>query len=313
MINLIGPIVYRLGHVVFILERGVRFPLGPPNFYMKLLRAGNLNQEKPAIIDNNGSIRDLSSIVKDFNPQTINLDTIKKITGENLKNLPEISKSTRIGACVSNPEKFIGIGLNYTAHAKESNLNPPKEPIVFLKSNSSISGPNDDVYLPKGSIKSDWEVELGVIISKKAKNISKEESMDHIFGYCIVNDISEREYQIERSNGQWDKGKGFDTFGPLGPYIVTKDEISNVQNLNLQLKLNNKIMQKGNTADMIFNVVDIVSYLSFFMTLKPGDVITTGTPPGVGMGSKPQVFLKPGDEMILSIDNLGIQKQKVFE
>jgi 2-keto-4-pentenoate hydratase/2-oxohepta-3-ene-1,7-dioic acid hydratase in catechol pathway len=209
------------------------------------------------------------------------------------------------------PGKFIGIGLNYSAHAKETDANAPKEPIVFFKANSSICGPNDNVYLPEGSLKSDWEVELGVIIGKQAKNISKEKSMDHIFGYCIVNDISEREYQLERSSGQWDKGKAFDTFGPIGPYIVTKDEIKDIQNLNLELRLNGKIMQKGNTKDMIFGVTHLVSYLSYFMTLKPGDIITTGTPPGVGMGRNPQIFLKPDDEMELKIDGLGSQKQKV--
>ena len=193
----------------------------------------------------------------------------------------------------------------------QSDANAPKEPIVFFKANSSICGPNDNVYLPKDSLKSDWEVELGVIIGKQAKNISEDKSMDHIFGFCIVNDVSEREYQLERSSGQWDKGKAFDTFGPIGPYIVTKDEIKDVQNLNLELKLNGKIMQKGNTQDMIFGVTHLVSYLSYFMTLKPGDIITTGTPPGVGMGKSPQIFLKPGDEMELKVDGLGSQKQKV--
>tara|TARA_Y100000590_G_scaffold216189_1_gene244955 strand:- start:3791 stop:4639 length:849 start_codon:yes stop_codon:yes gene_type:complete len=278
---------------------------------MKLLRVGNKNEEKPAIIDNNGIIRDLSSIIDDFTPNTINETIIEKIKKAKINELPKINKNARIGPCVSTPEKFIGIGLNYSAHAKETKTNAPKEPIVFFKSNSSISGPNDNVYLPKNSVKSDWEVELGIIIGKKGKNISKENSLDHIFGYCVVNDISEREYQLERSNGQWDKGKAFDTFGPIGPYIVTKDEVKNVQNLNLELKVNGKLMQKGNTNDMIFDVVHLVSYLSFFMTLKAGDVITSGTPPGVGMGRNPQIFLKEGDEMYLEIEGLGSQKQKV--
>ena len=291
---------------------GVRFPVGPPNFSMKLLRIGKLGQEKPAIIDSNGIIKDLSSLVKDFSPETINFNTLEIIKKTNLKELPEISSDERIGACVLNPQKFIGIGLNYSAHAKESDAIAPKEPIVFFKANSSITGPNDNIYLPKGSLKSDWEVELGVIIGKETKNISDNKSMDHIFGYCIVNDISEREYQLERSNGQWDKGKAFDTFGPIGPYIVTKDEIKDVQNINLELKLNGKIMQKGNSKDMIFGVTHLVSYLSYFMTLKPGDIITTGTPPGVGMGRKPQLFLKNGDKMVLTIDNMGYQKQKVI-
>ena len=280
-------------------------------FAMKLLRVGNQNEEKTAIIDNNGIIRDLSLIIKDLNPATINQDTIEKIKKEKINKLPEINNNLRIGACVANPEKFIGIGLNYSAHAKETDVDAPKEPIVFFKANSSICGPNDNVYLPKGSLKSDWEIELGIIIGKQTKNISEDKSMDHIFGYCIVNDISEREYQLERSSGQWDKGKAFDTFGPIGPYIVTKDEIKDVQNLNLELKLNGKIMQKSNTQYMIFGVNRLVSYLSYFMTLKPGDIITTGTPPGVGMGKNPQIFLKPGDKMELKIDGLGSQKQEV--
>ena len=278
---------------------------------MKFLRVGVLGEEKPAVIDDSGIIRNISTLVKDFNPNTLNLELTKEIRKIDLTKLPALSKSERIGACISKPEKFIGIGLNYSDHAKESNANAPKEPIVFFKANSSICGPNDNINLPKGSLKTDWEIELGVIIGKKAKNISKDESMEHIFGFCIVNDISEREYQLERSNGQWDKGKAFDTFGPIGPYIVTKEEIKDVQNLNLQLKLNNETMQHGNSKNMIFGVAHIISYLTFFMTLKPGDIITTGTPPGVGMGRKPQKFLKAGDEMILEVDGLGRQKQKV--
>jgi len=278
---------------------------------MKFLRCGSIGKEVPAVLDEHGIIRNLSTIISDLTSSTINESTIEKIKKKDLSKLPEIKKSVRIGPCVSNPEKFIGIGLNYSAHAKETDANAPKEPIVFFKANSSICGPNDNVYLPKDSLKSDWEVELGIIIGKQTKNISEDKSMDHIFGFCIVNDVSEREYQLERSNGQWDKGKAFDTFGPIGPYIVTKDEIRDVQNLNLQLKLNGKIMQKGNTQNMVFGVGHLVSYLSFFMTLKPGDIITTGTPPGVGMGRKPQIFLKSGDEMELQIDGLGSQKQKV--
>ena len=278
---------------------------------MKFLRCGSVGKEMPAVLDENGIIRNLSTIISDLTSNTINKSTIEKIKKKDLSKLPEIKKSVRIGPCVSNPEKFIGIGLNYSAHAKETDANAPKEPIVFFKANSSICGPNDNVYLPKDSLKSDWEVELGVIIGKQAKNISKDKSMDHIFGFCIVNDVSEREYQLERSSGQWDKGKAFDTFGPIGPYIVTKEEIKDVQNLNLELKLNGKIMQKGNTREMIFGVTHLVSYLSFFMTLNPGDIITTGTPPGVGMGKNPQIFLKPGDEMELKVDGLGSQKQKV--
>ncbi len=278
---------------------------------MKFLRVGEPGKEKSAVLDNNEIVHDASSIIDDLNSKTINQDTIDKFKKIDITKLPTFEKNIRIGPCVSNPEKFIGIGLNYSEHAKETKANAPKEPIVFIKANNSISGPNDDVYLPKGSLKSDWEVELGVVIGKKTKDISEKNAMDCIFGYCVVNDISEREYQLERSNGQWDKGKAFDTFGPIGPYLVTKDEIKDVQNLNLEMKLNGKTMQKGNTNDMIFTVTRLVSYLSFFMTLKPGDIITTGTPPGVGMGKKPQIFLKANDEMILNIDNLGTQKQIV--
>ena len=278
---------------------------------MKLLRCGNKGSEKPAALDEKGIIRNLSAIIPDLTPNTLNKSTIEKIEKEDLSKFPEIDKKQRIGPCVFKPEKFIGIGLNYSSHAKETDANAPKEPIVFFKACSSICGPNDNVYLPKGSLKSDWEVELGVIIGKEGKNITEDKSLDHIFGYCIVNDISEREYQLERSSGQWDKGKAFDTFGPIGPHIVTKDEIKNVQNLNLQLEVNGTIMQKGNTRDMIFGVTHLVSYLSYFMTLRPGDIITTGTPPGVGMAKKPQIFLKSGDEMNLTIDHLGEQHQKV--
>ena len=278
---------------------------------MKFLRIGTLNQEKPAIIDKSGVIRDLSSVISDFNSNTINQNTIEKIKKINLEKLPEVNDNIRIGPCVANPEKFIGIGLNYSDHAEETGMNPPKEPIIFIKANSCISGPNDNIIIPKNSKKTNWEIELGIVIGKKSQYISEDRSLEHVFGYCIVNDISEREFQIERS-GQWDKGKGCDTFGPIGPYLVTKDEINNVQDLNLELKLNGKITQKGNTNKMIFGVEYIVSYLSHFITLKPGDIITTGTPPGVGMAMMPQRFLKAGDEMILNIDNLGSQKQKVI-
>ncbi len=298
--------------MVFIHERGVRFPLGPPNSIMKFLRVGSLNREKPAIIEEDGIIRDLSSVISDLNSTTINQNTIEKIKKINLNKLPEINENIRIGPCVANPEKFIGIGLNYSDHAEETGMKPPKEPIIFIKANSCISGPNDNVIIPKNSKKTDWEIELGIVIGKKAQYISEDKSLEYIFGYCIVNDISEREFQIERSGGQWDKGKGCDTFGPIGPYLVTKNEIKNIQDLNLELKLNGKITQKGNTNKMIFGVKHIVSYLSHFMTLNPGDIITTGTPPGVGMARNPQIFLKPGDEMILNIDNLGSQKQKVI-
>ena len=278
---------------------------------MKFLRVGNLNEEKPAIIDKNGVIRNLSSIISDLDSNTINQNLIETVNKKDLSKFPEIPKSSRIGSCVSKPEKFIGIGLNYRDHAEETGIKPPSEPIIFIKANSCISGPNDDVLIPKNSKKTDWEIELGVVVGKKAQYISKQSALDYVFGYCVVNDISEREFQLEKS-GQWDKGKGCDTFGPVGPYLVTKDEIIDTQNLYLELRVNGKIMQKGNTSKMIFNVKHIVSYLSHFMTLHPGDIITTGTPPGVGMARKPQIFLKDGDEMILKIDNLGTQKQKVI-
>ena len=294
------------------MKEGFDSPWDRQKIDMKFLRVGSLNKEKPSIIDKNGIIRDLSSIIEDLNPITINQNTIEKIKKSDLTKLQEIPKNFRIGACVSNPEKFIGIGLNYSDHAEETGMKPPSEPIIFIKANSCISGPNDNVIIPKNSKKTDWEIELGIVIGKKAQYISEDKSLEYIFGYCIVNDISEREFQIERSGGQWDKGKGCDTFGPIGPYLVTKNEIKNIQDLNLELKLNGKITQKGNTNKMIFGVKHIVSYLSHFMTLNPGDIITTGTPPGVGMARNPQIFLKPGDEMILNIDNLGSQKQKVI-
>ena len=277
---------------------------------MKLLRVGKKGTEKPAALDKNGKIRDISSYIHDLEPETLNFQQIDKLKEINLETLPEIPSSERIGACVNNPKKFIAIGLNYSDHAKETGAEPPSEPIVFMKATSSISGPNDDIEISKDSKKLDWEVELGIIIGKDAKHISKSQSQDHILGYCLVNDVSEREWQIEKM-GQWVKGKSHDTFGPVGPYLITKDEIKDINNLNLSLDVNGKRMQTGNTNTMIFNVDMIVSYLSKFMTLQIGDIITTGTPPGVGMGMKPQQFLKAGDEIELTIDNLGKQRSKV--
>ena len=277
---------------------------------MKLLRVGKKGTEKPAALDKDGKIRDISSYIHDLEPETLNFQQIDKLKEINLETLPEISSSERIGACVNNPKKFIAIGLNYSDHAKETGAEPPSEPIVFMKATSSISGPNDDIEISKDSKKLDWEVELGIIIGKDAKHISKSQSQDHILGYCLVNDVSEREWQIEKM-GQWVKGKSHDTFGPVGPYLITKDEIKDINNLNLSLDVNGKRMQTGNTNTMIFNVDMIVSYLSNFMTLQTGDIITTGTPPGVGMGMKPQQFLKAGDEIELTIDNLGKQRSKV--
>ena len=277
---------------------------------MKLLRIGPKNREKPAILDQNGKIRDISSHIKDFNPENLNFETINKLIEINLETLPELSSSERIGPCISKPGKFIAIGLNYSDHAKETGAKVPTEPIIFMKATSSINGPNDDIKISKDSKKLDWEVELGIVIGKNLKNISEAEASEYILGYCMVNDVSEREWQIEKL-GQWVKGKSNDTFGPIGPYLVTKDEISDINNLNLSLDVNGKRMQTGNSKTMIFNVNFIVSYLSKFMSLQTGDIITTGTPPGVGMGMKPQVFLKSGDKIRLSIDNLGEQNSKV--
>ena len=277
---------------------------------MKLLRCGNKGSEKPAAVDKNGKIRDLSSNISDLNTKNINFETLSKLQKIDLGTLPEVPNSTRIGPCINQPGKFIGIGLNYSDHAAETGAKPPPEPIVFMKATSCIIGPNDDVIIHKNSKKTDWEVEIAFVIGKETKHITEKEAPNHIFGYCIVNDISEREWQIEKM-GQWVKGKSADTFGPMGPYLVTKDEISDVQKLNLSLDLNGKRMQTGNTSKMIFNMNFILSYLSNFMSLQPGDIVTTGTPPGVGMGKKPQVFLKSGDEMNLSIDLLGKQHQKV--
>ncbi len=277
---------------------------------MKFLRIGIKGKEKPAVLDKDGKIRDLSSKIKDFIPEFLNNSSINNLKNLNLADLPELSKSERVGACITKPGKFIAIGLNYSDHAKETGAKPPAEPIVFMKATSSISGPNDNIEMPKDSSKLDWEVELAIVIGKEAKNISEKEASDHILGYCIVNDVSEREWQLEKS-GQWVKGKSGDTFGPTGPYLVTQDEIPDINNLNLILEVNGKKMQSGNTKNMIFNVNFLISYLSKFMSLQPGDLITTGTPAGVGMGMKPQVFLKSGDNIKSSIDFLGEQNSKV--
>ena len=278
---------------------------------MKLLRCGKKGNEKPAVLDKNGKIRDLSSHVLDFDPKNLNFKTLKKLEKINLELLPEISKSTRIGSCINKPGKFIGIGLNYSDHAKEYGAKIPTEPIFFMKATSCISGPNDNILIPKNSKKLDWEVEIAFVIGKEAKYIKESEALNYILGYCLVNDVTEREWQLEKL-GQWVKGKSGDTFGPIGPYLVTQDEITNVQNLKMSLEVNNKNMQKGNTSKMIFNINYLLSYLSNFMSLQTGDIITTGTPFGVGMGMKPQVYLKSGDEMKLKIDHLGEQKQKVI-
>ena len=277
---------------------------------MKLLRVGEKGKEKPAILDGDGKIRDISSHVSDLNPHNLNFETISKIQSVDTSSLPEISPGQRVGSCITSPGKFVAIGLNYSDHAAEVGADIPKEPIMFMKATSSMCGPNDDVEIVSGSKKLDWEVELGIVIGKETKHISEDQSQDHILGYCLVNDVSEREWQIEKM-GQWVKGKSHDTYGPTGPYLVTKDEIKDINNLKMMLDVNGERMQTGNTSTMIFNVDIIVSYVSKFMSLQPGDIITTGTPPGVGMGRKPQVFLKAGDQMKLSIENLGEQNSKV--
>ena len=277
---------------------------------MKLLRVGQKGKEKPGVLDKDGKIRDISAHVKDLNPENLNFETISKLQSTDLSSLPELSTSERIGSCITKPGKFVAIGLNYSDHAAETGADAPSEPIVFMKATSSINGPNDNIEIVSASKKLDWEVELGIVIGKETKHITEKQAQDYILGYCLVNDISEREWQIEKM-GQWVKGKSHDTYGPIGPYLVTKDDIANVNNLNMFLDVNGTRMQTGNTSTMIFNVDFIVSYLSKYMSLQAGDIITTGTPPGVGMGMKPQQFLKAGDSMKLSIENLGEQNSKV--
>tara|TARA_Y100000746_G_scaffold219034_1_gene216105 strand:+ start:866 stop:1708 length:843 start_codon:yes stop_codon:yes gene_type:complete len=279
---------------------------------MKLLRFGNSGQEKPGIIDNDGNIRDLSGVVDDINGSTVSPDGLNKINQIDISSLPIVSNNPRIGPCVGSVGKFLCIGLNYSDHAAETGAEAPPEPILFQKATSAIIGPNDDVEIPKNSNATDWEVELGIIIGKKAKYIAEGTSQDYIAGYCVVNDVSERDFQAKRA-GQWTKGKSCDTFGPIGPYLVTKDEVSDPQDLSMTLDVNGQRMQDGSTKTMIFSVNHIVHYLSQFMSLNPGDVIATGTPPGVGLGMKPPVFLKSGDTMKLSIQGLGEQNQKCIQ
>jgi len=278
---------------------------------MKLVRYGNPGQEKPGLIDTQGVLRDLSKAVKDLGPEQLSDEALAKIAKLEVAKLPIVKGDPRLGCPVNGVRKFIAIGLNYSDHAAESNMPIPSEPIVFMKATSCIQGPNDPVMLPKGSKKTDWEVELGVVIGKRARYVSQKEALSHVAGYCTVHDVSEREYQLERGS-QWDKGKGCDTFGPIGPWLVTRDEITNPQKLAMWLDVNGVRKQTGNTKTMIFSVAKIVSYLSQFMTLEPGDVITTGTPPGVGIGAKPEaVFLKRGDVVTLGIEGLGEQRQEV--
>ncbi len=278
---------------------------------MKLVRYGNPGQEKPGLIDAQGVLRDLSKAVKDIGPDQLSDEALAKIAQLDTAKLPAVKGSPRLGCPVNGVRKFIAIGLNYSDHAAEAGMPIPTEPIVFMKATSCIQGPNDPVMLPKGSKKTDWEVELGVVIGRRARYVSQKDALSHVAGYCTIDDVSEREFQLERGS-QWDKGKGCDTFGPIGPWLVTRDEITNPQKLAMWLDVNGVRRQTGNTKTMIFSVAKIVSYLSQFMTLEPGDVITTGTPPGVGMGAKPEaVFLKKGDVVTLGIEGLGEQRQEV--
>ena len=279
---------------------------------MKFLRVGERGKEIPAILDDKNNIRNLSNFFKGLTSENLNFENLNKIKNYDINSLPLIDQNQRIGPCVVKPANFFAIGLNYKAHAAETNSNTPKEPIVFNKSPNCIVGPNDDIVIPKFSKSLDHEVEIAIVIGKKAKYVKEEEAQDYIIGYCICNDISEREWQKDRG-GQWVKGKSGDTFGPLGPYLVTKDEINDPLNLNLTLDLNGKRRQTGNTSLMIFNFNFLISHISQFITLMPGDVITTGTPAGVGMGMTPPDYLKDGDEMILKVDNLGEQKLKVVK
>lgn len=279
---------------------------------MKLLRYGPKGQEKPGILDAEGKVRDLSAHVADIGGETLGDAALAKIADLDISSLPVV-EIERYGACVADVGKFICIGLNYSDHAEESGLAVPPEPVIFAKATSAICGPNDDIEIPRGSKATDWEVELGVVIGKEAKYIDEADALDYVAGYCVINDISERDFQIERA-GQWTKGKSADTFGPIGPWLVTRDEVADPQALSMYLDVNDKRMQDGNTNTMVFGVAHVVAYLSQFMSLQPGDIISTGTPPGVGLGIKPEpVYLKAGDKMELGIEGLGTQKQSVVQ
>jgi len=273
---------------------------------MKLTRYGQPGAEKPGIFDSEGQLRDLSAHVADINPAL--LADLSVLDGVDIAGLPVVDGSPRLGPCVTGTGKFICIGLNYSDHAAETGNPVPSEPVIFMKASSTIVGPNDDIIIPRGSVKTDWEVELGVVIGKSAKYVSEAEALDHVAGYCVTNDVSEREFQLEHE-GQWTKGKSCDTFGPIGPWLATRDEVPDPQDLAMWLEVNGKRYQDGSTATMVYGVAHLVSYLSRFMTLHPGDVISTGTPPGVGAGQNPQVFLKPGDVVTLGIAGLGDQRQ----
>ena len=278
---------------------------------MKLLRVGAKGAEKPAILAADGTIRDLSGVVEDIAGDVLTPEGLEKLAAVDVSGLPTLSSDERIGPCIGRVGKFICIGLNYADHAAETGAPIPEEPIIFMKATSAIIGPNDDVIIPKNSLKPDWEVELGIVIGKEARYVDVEDAMDHVAGYCLVNDVSERHFQTERG-GTWDKGKGSDTFGPIGPWVVTRDEVADPQNLAMWLEVDGKRYQNGSTKTMIFDVKTVVSYVSQFMSLQPGDIISTGTPPGVGMGIKPEpVWLRPGNVMRLGIEGLGEQRQNV--
>ena len=279
---------------------------------MKLLRYGSVGNEKPGLLDQDGSIRDLSSVINDIDGETLSPRSIEQLSGIELESLPTVAGEPRLGTCVGNIGKLVCIGLNYSDHAKESGMAIPTEPIVFMKAISAISGPNDNIELIRGSEKTDWEVELGIVIGSHTKYVTEDDALDHVAGYCVVNDISERHWQLERQ-GNWTKGKSGDTYGPVGPWMVTRDEVSDPQALDLWLDVNGQRMQDGNTETMIFSVKTIVSYLSQCMSLQPGDVIATGTPPGVGQSMSPPVFLKAGDTVQTCVAGLGIQNQTVVE
>jgi 2-keto-4-pentenoate hydratase/2-oxohepta-3-ene-1,7-dioic acid hydratase in catechol pathway len=278
---------------------------------MKLLRYGIAGQERPGILDSEGRIRDLSGVIADLDGASLSAASLTKIAALNINELPLVNEPVRIGPCVARVGKLVGIGLNYADHAAESGLALPKEPVVFMKATSAISGPEDPLIRPRNSTKLDWEVEVGFVIGQEARYVSEAEAMEYIAGYCVINDVSEREFQLERG-GQWDKGKSFDSFAPMGPYLVTRDEVPDPLNLHLWLKVNGKLFQDGSSRQMIFGPAFLVHYLSQFMSLQPGDVITTGTPPGVGLGQKPPVYLEPGDLVELGIEGLGSQRQQVI-
>ena len=278
---------------------------------MKLLRYGAPGAEKPALLDQDGVIRDLSGVISDVAGAALSDETLTKLRALDTASLPAVADDPRIGPCVGQVGKFICIGLNYADHAAEAGMELPAEPVVFFKATSAICGPNDDVEIPRTSVKTDWEVELGVVIGKHAKYVTKEEALDHVAGYCVVNDLSGRDFQLHRA-GQWVKGKSADTFGPIGPWLVTRDEVADPQNLSMYLDVNGHRYQDGSTKTMHFDVATVISHLSQFMSLHPGDVITTGTPPGVGMGQKPETYLKAGDKMELGIEGLGVQTQNVI-